>query len=56
MIYFQGVGIALLLTQAVYGLYNIASISWLFIFLRDSFITMHDEYRWTECFPGAKYK
>ena len=51
----QGVGISLLLTQAVYGLCNIANVAWLFIFLRDSFITGHDRYRWTHCFPGVNY-
>ena len=52
---FQGVGISLLLTQAVYGLCNIANVAWLFIYLRDSFITGHDRYRWTQCFPGVNY-
>ena len=51
----QGVGISLLLTQAVYGLCNIANVAWLFIYLRDSFITGHDRYRWTQCFPGVNY-
>ena len=53
---FQGVGISLMLTHAVYGLYNVANISWLFIFLRDSFITSYDRYRWTSCLAEPKYE
>lgn len=52
---FQGVGISIMLTHAVYGLYNIACLSWLFAFLRDSFISNFDQYRWTLCFPETNY-
>jgi solute carrier family 6 (neurotransmitter transporter) len=44
-----------MVAQGIYGLYNIAVISWLFIFFRDSFITATDRYRWSLCFDGIKY-
>ncbi|XP_018331074.1 sodium- and chloride-dependent GABA transporter 1-like [Agrilus planipennis] len=47
---FQGVGIALLVSQALIGLYSIVGISWMFVFFRDSFITKTDRYRWAEPF------
>ncbi|CAG9562594.1 unnamed protein product [Danaus chrysippus] len=43
---FQGVGISLLLTQAVIGMYSIIGLSWIFIYFRDSFITSDDIYKW----------
>ncbi|CAB3366261.1 Hypothetical predicted protein [Cloeon dipterum] len=43
---FQGVGIALLIGQAFIGFYGIAGISWLLVYLRDSFIRGGDSYRW----------
>lgn len=45
---FQGVGIALLVTQALIGMYSIIGISWLFVYFRDSFITKMDNYKWAE--------
>ncbi|RZC33827.1 uncharacterized protein BDFB_002644 [Asbolus verrucosus] len=47
---FQGVGVALLISQALLGLYSIVGISWMFVFFRDSFITKMDRYRWAEPF------
>ncbi len=52
----QGIGISLVLSQCAYGLYNIACVAWLFIYMRDAFITAYDRYRWTLCFPAVKYK
>ncbi|CAH2047378.1 unnamed protein product, partial [Iphiclides podalirius] len=43
---FQGVGIALLITQAVIGMYSIIGLSWIFVYFRDSFITADDKYKW----------
>ncbi|XP_052755234.1 sodium-dependent transporter bedraggled isoform X2 [Galleria mellonella] len=43
---FQGVGIALLVVQAVIGMYSIIGLSWLFVYFRDSFITSEDKYKW----------
>ncbi|XP_031333439.1 sodium- and chloride-dependent GABA transporter ine isoform X1 [Photinus pyralis] len=45
---FQGVGVALLVSQAFIGLYSIIGVSWLFVYFRDSFITKDDRYRWAE--------
>lgn len=45
---FQGVGVALLVAQALIGLYSIVGISWMFIYFRDSFITKQDQYKWAE--------
>ncbi|XP_029049507.1 sodium-dependent transporter bedraggled isoform X2 [Osmia bicornis bicornis] len=47
---FQGVGIALLITQAFIGIYSIIGVSWMFVYFRDSFITKQDKYRWAEPF------
>ncbi|XP_068617356.1 sodium-dependent transporter bedraggled isoform X2 [Battus philenor] len=43
---FQGVGISLLITQAVIGMYSIIGLSWIFVYFRDSFITADDKYKW----------
>ncbi|KAL4716076.1 hypothetical protein ACJJTC_013853 [Scirpophaga incertulas] len=43
---FQGVGVSLLVTQAVIGIYSIIGISWIFVYFRDSFITSEDRYKW----------
>ncbi|GLG97785.1 Sodium-dependent nutrient amino acid transporter 1 [Gryllus bimaculatus] len=47
---FQGIGIALLVSQALIGIYSIVGVSWMFIYFRDSFITKQDRYRWAEPF------
>lgn len=51
----QGIGIALMLAQGLYGIYNIAVISWLFVYFRDSFITAFDNYKWSNCFSLPAY-
>nr|CAD7430801.1 unnamed protein product [Timema monikensis] len=43
-----GIGIALLVSQALIGIYSIVGVSWMFIYFRDSFITKLDRYRWAE--------
>lgn len=43
---FQGVGVSLLIIQAVIGMYSIIGLSWIFVYFRDSFITSNDRYRW----------
>jgi len=45
---FQGIGIALLVSQALIGIYSIVGVSWMFIYFRDSFITKQDTYQWAE--------
>jgi len=45
---FQGIGIALLVSQALIGIYSIVGVSWMFIYFRDSFITKQDSYQWAE--------
>ncbi|GJQ74572.1 hypothetical protein Trydic_g21433 [Trypoxylus dichotomus] len=47
---FQGVGVSLLVSQALLGLYSITGVSWMFVYFRDSFITKMDKYRWAEPF------
>lgn len=47
---FQGVGVALLIAQAMMGIYSVIGVSWMFIYFRDSFITKMDQYRWAEPF------
>ncbi|KAG8315150.1 hypothetical protein J6590_076658 [Homalodisca vitripennis] len=51
---FQGVGIALLVSQALLGIYSIVGVSWMFIYFRDSFITKQDIYRWAEPFNAYR--
>ncbi|KAJ4452353.1 hypothetical protein ANN_03886 [Periplaneta americana] len=51
---FQGIGIALLVSQALIGIYSIVGVSWMFIYFRDSFITKQDRYRWAE--PYEPYR
>merc|ERR1711971_679657 len=51
----QGIGIALMISQGLYGIYNIAAISWLFVYFRDSFITAFDRYKWSSCSANPKY-
>ncbi|KAI5646110.1 sodium:neurotransmitter symporter family domain-containing protein [Phthorimaea operculella] len=43
---FQGVGVALLLIQAVIGMYSIVGVSWIFVYFRDSFIKSNERYKW----------
>ncbi|CAH0399868.1 unnamed protein product [Chilo suppressalis] len=43
---FQGVGVSLLVTQAVIGVYSIIGLSWILVYFRDSFITSVDKYKW----------
>ena len=45
-----------MLAQGLYGIYNIAIISWLFIYLRDSFVTASEQYRWSYCLKDAAYR
>lgn len=47
---FQGVGIALLISQALLGVYSVVGVSWMFIYFRDSFITKTDQYKWAKSF------
>lgn len=51
---FQGIGVALLVSQALIGIYSIVGVSWMFIYFRDSFITKQDSYRWAE--PYDSYR
>lgn len=44
----QGIGIALLVSQALIGIYSIVGVSWMFIYFRDSFITKQDSYQWAD--------
>ena len=54
-LFVQGIGVALMLAQGVYSVYNIAAISWMFIYFRDSFITAWDRYRWSFCSTHSEY-
>ncbi|KAL0275503.1 UNVERIFIED_CONTAM: hypothetical protein PYX00_003332 [Menopon gallinae] len=47
---FQGIGIALLLSQALIGVYSVVGVSWMFVYFRDSFITKQDTFQWAESF------
>ncbi|KAL1131256.1 hypothetical protein AAG570_010874 [Ranatra chinensis] len=50
---FQGIGIALLMSQALIGIYSIVGVSWMFVYFRDSFITKQDLYGWAEPYDNA---
>ena len=46
---FQGVGVSLMLVQGMSGVYSIVITSWMFVYFRDSFITIHQPYKWSRC-------
>lgn len=48
VLFLQGIGVALLLSQAFIGIYSIIGVSWMFVYFRDSFISKQDVYRWAE--------
>ena len=50
---FQGVGIALLIGQAIGGLYSVVGVAWMFFYFRDSFIAQEDRYKWSK--PSTNY-
>ena len=41
MTFLQGVGVSLMLVQGLTGVYSIVVTSWMFVYFRDSFITIH---------------
>ena len=49
MIFKQGVGVSLMLVQGMTGVYSIVITSWMFVNFRDSFITIHQPYKWSRC-------
>ncbi|KAG8180206.1 hypothetical protein JTE90_027918 [Oedothorax gibbosus] len=46
---FKGLGFALLYLYILLGVYNALPLSWLFIYFKDSFITLKDSYKWGKC-------
>ena len=48
-LFFQGVGVSLMLVQGMSGVYSIVITSWMFVYFRDSFITIHQPYKWSRC-------
>lgn len=47
----KGIGISLVLMQAIVALYSTVSLSWCLVYLRDSFLTKtHTQYNWQEPF------
>jgi len=52
----QGIGIGLVISQAMIGIYTAVGVSWMFIYFRDSFITRYDQYRWGKCFRDYRGK
>lgn len=47
---FSGIGIAFMLSYAIISIYTIVPVSWLLVYLRDSFLTTRDTpYKWTYC-------
>ncbi|XP_057366685.1 sodium-dependent transporter bedraggled-like [Daphnia carinata] len=51
---FKGVGIALLIGQAVSGIYSIVGVAWMFFYFRDSFIAQEDRYKWSKCYEQIR--
>ena len=65
MTFLQGVGVSLMLVQGLTGVYSIVVTSWMFVYFRDSFITihqvtiiisrsiliisLHQPYKWSRC-------
>uniref|UniRef100_A0A182IZI1 Transporter n=1 Tax=Anopheles atroparvus TaxID=41427 RepID=A0A182IZI1_ANOAO len=50
----KGIGIALLLAQALIALYSAISLAWLLVYFRDAFITHNEKYRWQERFEAYR--
>uniref|UniRef100_A0A182MIX5 Sodium-neurotransmitter symporter n=1 Tax=Anopheles culicifacies TaxID=139723 RepID=A0A182MIX5_9DIPT len=46
----KGIGIALLVAQALITLYSAISLSWVLVYFRDAFIMRNEKYRWQEPF------
>lgn len=46
----KGIGIALLLVQALVAMYSAVVIAWMLIYFRDSFVFDGSDYRWQETF------
>uniref|UniRef100_A0A182QVH0 Sodium-neurotransmitter symporter n=1 Tax=Anopheles farauti TaxID=69004 RepID=A0A182QVH0_9DIPT len=46
----KGIGIALLLAQALVTLYSTISLAWVLVYFRDAFIMRNEKYRWQEPF------
>ncbi|GFT39421.1 sodium- and chloride-dependent GABA transporter 2 [Nephila pilipes] len=46
---FKGLGFAMLYLYILLGVYNAVPLSWLFIYFKDSFITLKDSYKWGRC-------
>uniref|UniRef100_A0A182SNA7 Transporter n=1 Tax=Anopheles maculatus TaxID=74869 RepID=A0A182SNA7_9DIPT len=46
----KGIGIALLLAQALVTLYSVISLTWVLVYFRDAFIMRNEKYRWQEPF------
>ncbi|XP_053660555.1 sodium-dependent transporter bedraggled [Anopheles marshallii] len=46
----KGIGIALLVAQALITLYSAISLAWVLVYFRDAFIMRNEKYRWQEPF------
>ncbi|XP_015788148.1 sodium- and chloride-dependent GABA transporter 2 [Tetranychus urticae] len=47
---FKGIGVAFLFCYTIISIYSVIPISWLLVYLRDSFLTTRDSaYKWTYC-------
>lgn len=46
----KGIGIALLMIQALVAMYTAVSIGWVLVYFRDSFVSQNSRYRWQEPF------
>lgn len=46
---FKGIGFSLLYVYILLGIYNAIPLSWLFVYFKDSFITLKDSYKWGKC-------
>ena len=38
-----------MIVQGMVGMYTMVVTSWMFVYFRDSFITLFENYRWTQC-------
>ncbi|KAF0311208.1 Sodium- and chloride-dependent GABA transporter 1 [Amphibalanus amphitrite] len=48
---FKGIGLAAVLAELILGVYTVVPISWMLVYLRDSFVSSYDRYKWAAC-PG----
>ncbi|XP_037082429.1 sodium- and chloride-dependent neutral and basic amino acid transporter B(0+)-like, partial [Pollicipes pollicipes] len=48
---FKGIGLAAIFAELLLGVYTVVPTAWMLVYLRDSFVSSYDRYKWAAC-PG----